>query len=314
MFKHILVPLDGSIRSEQALPVAARIARATQASLLLLETINPVDEMGLSSLPQEQRLLEMEHTYLQNIASGPELTDIAITTHSRIGIPAEQILLAADQHHIDLIVMCSHGRTGLKRWAMGSVTQKVSRSSPVPVLVLKEDDPLMQQLRASITAPVHIMVALDGSPLAEKALAPAAYLCMALSAPSRGTLQLTEVIHLPAAFEYGQEDSVSIALKKETPLAQTYLQSVKQRLQEGKFGTLPLEITTMVSHDLDIAAKLLRLAEHGEEQQRSQGCQLIALTTHGRSGLQRWVIGSVTERILSKACMSLLVVTPTSGE
>lgn len=311
MFKHILVPLDGSPIAEQALPVAARIARTMHSTLVLLEIINPLDTMGVSMLHlQEQSILETERQYLQNTALSPELAGIEVKIQACIGIPAEQILLAAEKAPIDLIVMRSHGLTGLKRWAMGSVAQKISRSSPVPILILQEDEQLLHQVRTPEARPVHIMVALDGSALAETALTPAAYLCDALSAPARGTLQLVYVMHLPSCFEYGQEDNVFKALKKETPLAQTYLNSVQQRLQEGKLSSLHLEITTTLTHDLDIAAQLLKLAEQEKKQAGNNYCQLIALTTHGRSGLQRWITGSVTERILSTACISVLVVRP----
>ncbi|GCE20540.1 universal stress protein [Dictyobacter kobayashii] len=314
MFKHILVPLDGSMRGEQALHVAARIARANQSSLLLLEAIDPIDKMGLSTLPNERLLLDMENRYLQNIARGPELAGIEVTIQACIGIAAEQILLAVDNNHIDLVVMCSHGRTGLKRWTLGSVAQKISRYCPAPVLVLNEHDQLQQQLQTQIPSPVRILVALDGSERAETSIALAADLSMALSAPARGVLQLTYVIHLPSSFEYGQEDSVARALEKETPPAQAYLQAVKQRLQTGELKHSNLEITTVLTHDLDVASKLIKIAEWGEKQDGHSCCQMIALTTHGRSGLQRWITGSITERILSKACISLLITRPASDE
>ncbi|GHO84439.1 universal stress protein [Dictyobacter formicarum] len=310
MFKHILVPLDGSARAEQALPVAARIARANHSTLVLIESIDPIDEMGLSTLPREHLLLDIEKLYLHNIARSPELAGIEIITLARIGIPAEQILLAINTHPIDLIVICSHGRTGLKRWAMGSVAQKISRYSRAPVLVLQEDDQLRQQLRAPHPSTVRIMVALDGSELAETAIVPAAHLSMALSAPVTGAIQLTYVIHLPSSFEYGQEDSVSRALRKETPPAQAYLQTVERQVREGVFGPLHLDISTVLAHDLDVAGKLLKIAECSEEPASHDRCQLIALTTHGHRGLQRWITGSVTERILSRTEISLLVVRP----
>ncbi|GCE30142.1 hypothetical protein KDA_56260 [Dictyobacter alpinus] len=273
-----------------------------------------MDEMGLSTLPHDHSLLEMENTYLQQVAHSPALAGLEVTTRACIGLPTEQILLAVENSHVDLIVMCSHGRTGLKRWTMGSVAQKISRISPVPVLVLQEEDQLLQQLCSHEAEPVRMVVALDGSALSEKALEPAAYLCAALSMPARGILQLTYVMHLPSSFEYGQEDSVSRALQKATPQAQNYLQAVQQRLQKGEISSLHLDITITLTHDLDVASKLLRIAERGEKQDGHNRCQLIALTTHGRSGLQRWITGSVTERMLSKATISLLVVEPSPDE
>ncbi len=99
--------------------------------------------------------------------------------------------------HVDLIVMCSHGRTGFKRWTLGSVAQKVARHSPLPVLLLRERSPESIDLQADRTHALRALVALDGSSFAEAALMPAAHLITALASPGQGALHLAQVVNLP---------------------------------------------------------------------------------------------------------------------
>jgi nucleotide-binding universal stress UspA family protein len=315
MFQRLLVPLDGSPRAEQALPVAARLAQATQATMILLQVIPTREETGWpttdwSTRQLEQSRLEKERAYLHHLTQTPALANRAVTTRACIGVPAEQILAAVENEQADLLVLCSHGRTGLKRWALGSVAQKVARSSSVPVLVLQENNSLQQRLATPTPLPIRLMVALDGSPLAESTITPAAWVCAALSAPASGRLQLTRVLHLPSSFEYGQDDSVSRALKQETPLAQAYLQSIAQRIGTSELAALHLQVTSTIAHDLDVASTLLTIAELGEKRDGSNRSDVIAVATHGRSGIRRWVTGSITERLLSTSRLSFLVVRP----
>jgi nucleotide-binding universal stress UspA family protein len=313
MFQRILIPLDGSPRAEQAVSIAAQIAQATQgASLILLQAVNPIDEAGWakSALHLEESLLEQPGTYLQQVAQGQALAGKTVMTRTCIGIPAEQILATAQNEQADLIVLCSHGRTRITRWAMGSVAQKIARSSPIPVLVLQENDRLLRRRPTQTPSPLRILVALDGSRLAESTIAPAAMLCVALSAPTPGILQFTYVIPLPSSFEYGQNDSVAKALRREAPLAQSYLQSIEQRFRESELASLPLQLTSTIAHDLDIASRLLQVAAQGTTQDGSTPSDILALATHGRGGLRRWMTGSVAERILSSAQIALLIIRP----
>src|SRR5258708_10093057 len=96
---------------------------------------------------------------------------------------APSLLQAIQRESIDLIVLCSHGYTGFKRWALGSVAQKVVRQSPVPVFLLREQH---LQLTDKVVQPVRAAIALDGSSFAEAALLPTAHLVAALSSPSAG--------------------------------------------------------------------------------------------------------------------------------
>jgi len=122
MFKRILVPLDGSTRAERALPVAARIARATGGSLLLVQVVNPPIDysggQGLSPMMTEQAI-EMEMAgatdYLKAVAASPGLSGIETRTEVAFGVPAQCLIAAAEADESDLVVLCSHGRTGVTR-------------------------------------------------------------------------------------------------------------------------------------------------------------------------------------------------------
>lgn len=317
MFQRILVPLDGSERAEQALPLAARLARAWDGSLLLVRVVIPSREVGLhagEAVPflgdTTKEELETARRSLETVAASEGLAGIAVATEVITGRPAEGILSTATARQADLMVMCSHGYTGVKRWALGSVAQQVARHSAVPVLILREGTTPAATCLVKEGQAVRIMVALDGSALAETVLTPAAYLSAALSAPQRGVLSLVRILRLPTAFEYGQDDSFARARTQKTLEAKAYLRTVEDRFQEGELAALKLKVTSCVDYDLDVAQRLLVLAENGLIEDEVIGCDMLALATHGRSGVARWAIGSVAERLLGTTSLPLLIVRP----
>jgi nucleotide-binding universal stress UspA family protein len=318
MFKRILVPLDGSLRAERAIPVAARIANDSDGTVVLLQVVGlPVSySMSLYGSYMAQtpvftkELLNAELAkakfYLAGVLQSDHLLGIKVETQALVGGAAATILDVASEQHIDLIVMCSHGDTGVKRWVLGSVAQQVSRHSPVPVLVLREKG---TEPTSSYPDPLHPLrsiiglVALDGSKLAEAALAPAAQLVAALAAPARGTLLLTRVVPISAP------ESEVHALDQ----ARAYLSQVADHLREGLAAELKLSVSVSVGVGKDVAETLIRAAEYSEdaEGRRLTGnCDLMVMATHGRGGLERWAMGSVTERVLGATKLPLLVVHP----
>ncbi|GCE07943.1 universal stress protein [Dictyobacter aurantiacus] len=309
-FQRILVPLDGSIRSKRALPIAARIARIFGGSLVIMQSIMPSQTTARYATGVTEKARASATHYLEMVKQSKDLAGVPVTPEIFIGPPEEMIFAATRLHQNDLIVMCSKGQTGLKRWVLGSVAQKVARSSPIPVLVLRDDDHLQQQERSKTPQSIRVMVALDGSQLAEAALEPAAYLSTALSAPARGALHLIYILHLSAAFAYDQNASMAQAIQQETSSVMEYLQTIEKQLHEGQLASLNLQITIALDHDLDSAGKLLQLAEQGEGANGTNRCDVIALATHGRSGPKRWVMGSVAERILSTTHLPTLLVRP----
>jgi nucleotide-binding universal stress UspA family protein len=319
MFQRILVPLDGSTRAESALPVAVRLAQHSGGSVILLYVAEPPVSSGKFRAPQaypqaptDKELAEAS-AYLHTLAQSAELSGISTEIQTLFGGVASTILSATPSLHADLIVLSSHGYTGFKRWALGSVAHKLIPHSPVPVLVLRDDGPL------PATTPgqsAHVVVPLDGSPLSESALEPAAQLVSALAPSRQRTLQLLRVVDIPSS--YGKfrgivdsyYDSERRAEAKHED--ETYLAAVAKRVSEGKLAQYQLAVTTTVVIDPDVARAIEQVAEQAEEAQPS-GSHLIVMATHGRGGLSHWMLGSIAERVLHTSRLPLMVVHATNG-
>ncbi len=318
MFTHILVPLDGSPRAESSLPVVARIARASGGSIVFVQVVSPpVDyggglAAGGSLLTGEMIETEMEEatSYLKTVASSPVLAGIETTSEVMFGSPAMDILAVAESREVDLIVMCSHGRTGFTRWILGSVAHQLVHQSAVPVLVLRESEPPLFLSHADTKRSVCAFVPLDGSPLAETALVPAAHLVAALAAPAQGVLHLAQVVKIDRPMVAG--GFASELHEGVLNCTKAYLAKVIERLQ-ATLKDLKLSITWSVSSEADVADALVGMAEYGsagKETGDGGGNDLIAISTHGRGAVERWVMGSVTERLLNTTKLPMLIVRP----
>ena len=316
MFQHILVPLDGSGRAERAIPVAACIAHAMGGSLLFVRVVTqPGDSLYMVEpfvWPQEVAA-PTDYTpseYLETIARMPELHGIPVQTRVLTGTPAQQILSCIEAQAIDLVILSSRGETGLKRWAFGSVAQKVLRHSTAPVLILHESAGPLSNQHPDGRRPVRVLVTLDGSALAETALFPAAVLSAALSEPEKGSLHLVRVLPLPEPTSIAE--ALSGARQLDLSAAQMSLQGTEQALRDALQGEGDLSLHTSVVVHADVAEAIIRAAEEGvqatAEAEAREACDVIALATHGRSGPTRWALGSIAERVLDGTRLPLLVV------
>ena len=323
MFQHILIPLDGSSRAEQALPVAARIARATGGSLLLVQVISPPPDYsgGWSPVPLvNEQVVEAEVStataYLQSLAASPGLSGLKTRIEVLSGLPVQHLLALTEAPGIDLVVLCSHGRTGFARWMLGSVAHALVHQCTRPVLVLRQDEASSSLARSERAGELRALVPLDGSPLAEAALRPAAYLTSALAAPGRGALHLSQVAKIfPTTADEG---FISELNKEALQRAGAYLSQTQEHMHSEE-KDLHLSLTHSVELASDVASTLMDLAEHGKDREEKTGeksnpCDLIAISTHGRGGLERWVMGSVTERLLNTTKLPMLIVRPSKEE
>lgn len=313
MFKRILVPLDGSDLAERSLPVAARIAGATGGSVILFGVATtPVDFSPYVTPSHEyaekvvQNDLRRVKEYLQEVAHSPALAGLKVETYEVFEAVAPAIMSAAQEHHADLVVMSSHGYTGMKRWAIGSVAQKVARHCPIPVLVLRADG-------SSLIGehPLRALVSLDGSPLAEAAVEAALQFVTALSGSAQGELHLLRVINVPSTSgkfrsqAYIDFDADIRAQEKQE--AQTYLDAVANRLRQSTQENVL--ITASIVVHADIATAIIHAAEQSDILD-GKPYDLIAMATHGRGGISRWTLGSITERVLGATRLPLLIVRP----
>lgn len=149
MFNHILVPLDGSHFSEGALPYAKELAHKFHGRITLLRVVPPpelfVNDMAGGTAEFLLKLRDQAENeaanYLNMLQATLRQENYAVDWHIvGDGMVAESILAAAEAHKVDVIVMTTHGRTGIGRWVFGSVAEKVLRQAPVPTLLIRSTD------------------------------------------------------------------------------------------------------------------------------------------------------------------------------
>jgi nucleotide-binding universal stress UspA family protein len=322
MLNQVLVPLDGSPLAESSLAVAARIAHASEGTIVLVRVIGvPTtytpyvygpDMAQSPSFAQEIMDTEQEiaEKYLAEIVRLDILSGIKVEPIIMQGIAGMAILDTAREEHVEIIVMSSHGETGFKRFVLGSVAQHVSRHSPVPVLVLQGDGSAPASGFEDPKRPLHsitALVALDGSEMSEATLEPASSLVGALAAAGQGTLVLTTIAHKQVnRNKSGTEEQMRDEARK-------YLIDTVERLQASETAQLHLAIEWSIEEGNDVAEALVQAAESGkvlESSHKFTGCDLIAISTHGRGGLKRWMTGSVTEDVFGKTTLPMLIIGP----
>jgi nucleotide-binding universal stress UspA family protein len=262
--------------------------------------------------------LEVATAYLERLASDPELAGITVKTSVQSGQVAPTILAEAALYGGDLIVLCHHGSTGALHWIMGSVAEMVARHASIPVLVLREGATSLGSTPADLAQPLHMLVPLDGSAGAQAALEPGAELLTTLAAPGQKTaLHLARVIPPVEGKHAGLSEFLHTS--DELTRAKHFLRQTTALLREGSLAPtiaqqhIPVTWSVLVDHDVSDA--LVRLAEQGEETEGVGvfgGCELLAIATHGRAGVQRWVMGSIAERMLAATTRPILIVHPQS--
>jgi nucleotide-binding universal stress UspA family protein len=152
MYKKILVPLDGSKLAECALPHAEEVAKGCGTEKVILVSVteraqgyraveDPSQPLGTQLVPEAVGKEEKQaRSYLSRIAEAMEAKGIKVDTEVLLGDPAEEIVIYAKHPGCDIIIMSSHGRSGIHRWTHGSIADRVFRGSPVPVLMVKAQE------------------------------------------------------------------------------------------------------------------------------------------------------------------------------
>jgi nucleotide-binding universal stress UspA family protein len=259
MFSHILVPLNGSHRAERVLSLAARIARSTSGLIHLIQIRHlPMDYGGnMAPVPLlSERMIESEvaagRKYLNTIAL-EQLAGIETTISVKFGSPSQCILSAVAEQQVDFIVLCSHGRTGIKRWALGSVAYTLAHESSVPIFIIRDDTDTVQLARSDRTQPLRAFVPLDDSQLSETALSPAVHLVAALAAPGQRALHLAQIVTRQEEVAASDESSIPPEEK-----ASTYLAHVAKRVQTI-LKDLKLSVDCSVVSQADVAEALANI-------------------------------------------------------
>lgn len=221
------------------------------------------------------------------------------------------IMKARIRQNIDLIVLCSHKYTGLKEWVMGSIAQKIVRSSPIPILIQKDEHPLSFARDTKGLPVFRVCIALDGSPRAE-AIIESALSIAADCAPAHHSeihlLRIVEPSNLVDEQAFGEASLVD-KWNDSWQTAQMYIEEVIARLEQDAVRYPGIKIIGAVRIGADIAQELIQYAEKGPSNHNTS-CQLLAITTHGQHGFDHRIFGSVTERVLKQTRLPLLIVHP----
>jgi nucleotide-binding universal stress UspA family protein len=145
-YRKILVPLDGSELAHRALPYATELAELAGAQLIILRAVPNVEqdyqmtpELRVVNIGLEEQEATVDHAtyWAQRVASELKANGLTVEVAVEIGAAADAIVDYASKHDVDLVVMSTHGRTGLARWAYGSVANKVLTGAPCPVLLVR---------------------------------------------------------------------------------------------------------------------------------------------------------------------------------
>ena len=300
-FRSILVPLDGSDLAEQALPLALRIAQRTRGKLRLVLVHQlasaPVDVVSAKMFTSvELATRKSERAYLRGVQArlregGARLSSAVILT----GAVGPALATHVRELGVDLVVMATHGRGGLRRAWLGSVADHLIRHLNVPVLMVRPKEEGMPQEGKPAN---QILVPLDGSPLAEEALGPAAELARLWDAE----LTLLQIVY-PVILSSDAILPVPSAYDEElTGLYRTQVQDYLHDLVEQlKAEGLRAAGVAVVGWN---AADSILEAAHGP---RVAG---IVLATHGRGGLRRLALGSVADKLVRGANVPVLVYRP----
>ncbi len=307
-YRRILVPLDGSRPGEKPIDYAVWLAQKTGAELILMR----VYSSKLSS--EEDYLKRMAETITQH---SPEYKisqpGVKIRTISVSGDPASQILKYADENEIDLITMSTHGHSGIRHWLLGSVADRVVSYSNRPVRLVKPFDYNNTDNADGQGYDQSILVLLDGSELAEQILPYAAY----HAALSGGELVLMSVcepaeVEAPLTYHLLPQD-----YPPERPLKwEKYVQQETEKREKECRLYLEQQTTGKTEERFKVRYEYRfgKAAEEITSYLGSNPVSLVAMTTRGRSGLSRWVFGSVAEKVLSVAKSPLLVMRPVQAE
>jgi nucleotide-binding universal stress UspA family protein len=301
MYKVIMVPTDGSGFDREAIRVALRIAERTDAKVQLVRVLATGSFFGMAAAAEGTAIAaevvksERDRALSELYALAAECratsnADISVDLHA--GPVGEVLEGYARRNEVDLIVISTHGRSGISRLSLGSVTDSLIRHTTIPVLVVK---PPTSYLNPQVIEGFkRIVVPLDGSTLAEQILPRV----LTLAKLEEAEITLLNVL-LPHS--YSQKEIADANLPwwdRDISLAQTYLFRIA-----GKLRRNGVAVTTDIVIGDNVASAIGDFA--GREK-----ADLIAIATHGRGGLARMLRGSVADAVMHSSRLSMLVFKP----
>lgn len=276
MFRAMIVPLDGSPLAAQALKYAEVLGHRGEGRVVV---VSAAPNKG--DVPAD----------LAAIVEQLQAAGVSASARSAVGKPAPAILEAAASEQADLIIMSTHGRSGIGRWVYGSVAERVLHDARVPVLMVS---PGCTRDWSEAREGRRVLVPLDGSEFAEAALEPAKKLANALDAE----IVLAEIVD-PLSYEYAATSPSLLAFDptEEIGAAERYLNGVAQRLAGDGFRATS---RTRLSFAPDAIAAMAW----------NEGADAIVQATHGRGGLARLVLGSAALATLQRSSIPVMLIRP----
>lgn len=299
MYKRIMVPVDGSTFSEFAIPVALGVAEASGATVELVNVQAPLPAMAEDRWAAAVE--EWGRPYLEALQAKIEAdSGVRVGITCLVGTVTRELELHAEKNEIDLVVMSTHGRGPISRFWIGSVADAFVRQSKIPILLVRpEKDAEPDYTHAPQFR--RILLPLDGSHESEEAIDHA----LAIGEWADATYTIIRCVEYP--FETVSPylpDTAGVSrevVEEGKQIATEYLTGVRDR-----FADTGRDADTVISVDLHSATGVLEAAEE-------HSADLIVMTTHGRGGIARAVIGSVADKVVRSASVPVLLIRPNSG-
>ncbi len=291
MFERILIPLDGTEIAEVAIPYVEEVASKFGSEVILYHTYGR--EYREQKHIYENYLDRLADTVKKNIRK-EGAAGFKVTTKVGAGEPADNICHLVEKDRIDLIIMTSVSASGIKISKMlGSVTDHVCRTAPIPVLLVRPQDVLRIESKKQLIN--RILIPLDGSDFSKQALPVAEAVATKLKVP----IIVFQMVQ--SSYPYVSSDFVSkIDYSK---LGQGEEQMVREEMAAlaQKLTANGLVAVAEVSSGTDAANEIIQTTKDSD-------IDLIVMSSHGRSGLGRWLLGSVAEKVLRYGETPLLLV------
>ena len=299
MFERILLPLDGSEVAEIALPYAEELASRLSSEVVLYHVRGH----------EHPEQAHMHQVYLDRLAESvrgnisktlPKGIEVKVTTRVEAGEAAESICNLVNKSKVDLIIMAAVSSSGLNVGKMlGSVTDHVCRTVPIPVMLIRPQT--IKQIDEKRPLMNHILIPLDGSELSKMALPVGEELAAKLKV-SVTLFQMANMIR-PQVDAMGSGAYIDYSKFDEDEKNRVSAEMIALEKELREKG---LDVTNVVTSGLDAAADIIEVC-------KKIGVDLVIMSTHGRSGLGRWVLGNVAEKVLRHGETPLLLVRARAG-
>ena len=300
----VLAPVDGSTRALRAVPWAAKLA-GPGGTVVLLRVVPPQPAYAatlFSLVGAEESVPHIQDAWDQTAKSDMEEaaaplsgSDVTVEQLVAEGEPDEEIVATAARRGVEMIAMASHGRGAVGRAIFGSVADRVARTAQVPILILRvpDDD------REHSVVVSRIVVPLDGSQIAERALPVAAELASHLAAPVHVVRAVDAASMLPMApGVFGAAPAVSAEVTDQ----------IWQEAESEARSTVTAAVSQLKSEGVDASGAILNGSPFFAISEATKLDDLLILTSHGRGGVRRWLLGSVAEKLVREADAPVLLV------